>query len=332
MIKLGLWTPLPHTVRPEPDISRALDDLAARGQGLALDRSFQFALRAVLEAEAIGFDITLVAERLVAADLEAWAVSSALAVLTTKIEIMTAVHPGIVNPQFVAKIGASVDRLSGGRFAVNVVPGRRSQEFDLYGNGGWVDKGEDHYTRVDEFIRVMKSMWTDENFSFDGQFYKASNASMLTKTMRTPYPPVYAASSASEGMEIVARECDCWFVSYDGGIDAYEANLVRIAGDIAHMKARAAAYGRQIGFGISTLIACSDDPGALLADARAFANDPLHNVPIKALGAGLIGTPQTIADRIHRYEDMGMTLLMLQFHPFMDGLRQFSDRVIPLLR
>ena len=106
-----------------------------------------------------------------------------------------------------------------------------------------------------------------------------------------------------------------------------------IKGDIAGMKALAARHdrdsGREIGFGISTLIACSDDPDSLIADARAFANDPLHNVPIKALGAGLIGTPQTIADRIRRYEDMGITLLMLQFHPFMDGLRRFADQVMP---
>ncbi len=332
MIKLGLWTPLPHTIRPEPEIDLALGDLKTRGQGLAQDRSFQFALKAVRDAEDMGFDITLVAERLVAADLEAWVVSSALAVLTSKIEIMTAVHPGIVNPQLAAKMGASLDRLTGGRFAINVVPGRRTHEFDLYGNGGWVEKGQDHYKRVDEFIRVLKSMWTEDDFSFDGQFYHASKGSMLTKTVRTPHPPVYAASSAHEGMEIIARECALWFVSYGDGIDAYEANVARISHDMADMKVRAARHNREIGFGISTLIACSDDPSELIADARRFAQDPLHNVPIKALGAGLIGTPQLIADRIRRYEDMGMSLLMLQFHPFMDGLRTFADRVMPLLK
>lgn len=332
MIRLGIWTPLPHTIRPEPEIDRALDDLQTRGQGLAQDRSFQFALNAVQEAEAIGFDITLVAERLVAADLEAWVVSSALAALTSKIEIMTAVHPGIITPQLAAKMGASLDRLSGGRFAINVVPGRRMQEFDLYGNGGWVPKGHEHYTRIGEFIQVMKAMWTQDEFSFQGQFYQAQSASMLTKTMRSPHPPVYAASGAPEGMEIIARECGVWFVTYGDGIDAYEENLVRISRDIEDMKARAARHKREIGFGISTLIACSDDPSALIADARAFSKDPLHNVPIKALGAGLIGTPQIIADRIRRYEDMGMGLLMLQFHPFMQGLRQFADRVMPLLK
>lgn len=332
MIRLGMWTPLPHTIRPESEIDTALDDLKTRGQGAAVDRSFQFALSAVKEAEAIGFDITLVAERLVAADLEAWVVSSALAALTSKIQIMTAVHPGIYNPQVAAKMGASIDRLSGGRFAINVVPGRRSHEFELFGNAGWVDKGKDHYTRVDEFIRVMKAMWEKDSFSFEGQFYHAAQGGMLTKTVRQPRPAVYAASNTDEGKDIIARECDLWFVSYESGIDAYEDNVALIKRDIADMKSRAALHGREIGYGISTLIACSDDPSALITDARRFAEDPLHNVPIKALGAGLIGTPQTVADRIRRYEDMGMTLLMLQFHPFMDGMRHFADRVIPLLR
>jgi len=312
-------------------MDRALADLMTRGQGLAQDRSFAFALEAVQAAEAMGFDITLVAERLVAADLEAWVVSSALAVMTSKIEIMTAVHPGIYTPQVAAKMGASIDRLSGGRFAINVVPGRRSHEFELFGNGGWVEKGEDHYTRVDEFIRVMKAMWESDSFAFEGRHYRAREGGMLTKAMRRPRPPVFAASNTEEGKAIIARECDLWFVTYEGGIDNYAANIAMIREDIADMTRRAASHGRTLGFGMSTLVACSDDVDALMADARAFAGDPLHNVPIKALGAGLIGTPQTIADRIHRYEDMGMSLLMLQFHPFMNGLRTFADRVMPLL-
>jgi FMNH2-dependent dimethyl sulfone monooxygenase len=93
-----------------------------------------------------------VAERLVARDLEAWVVSSALAVLTNRIQIMTAVHPGIVTPQMVAKTGASLDRLSGGRFAVNVVPGRRAEELELFGNGSWISDTTRRYTRMDEFI------------------------------------------------------------------------------------------------------------------------------------------------------------------------------------
>jgi len=332
-MRLGIWTPLPHTIRPEPEIDQAVQELTTPGLGLPLDRSYAFALEVVREAETMGFDLTLVAERLVAPDLEAWIVSAALAAQTQTIEIMTAVHPGIFNPQLAAKMGASIDRLSGGRFLVNVVPGRRSHEFELYGNDAWIDQddGDGRYKRVDEFIRVMKSMWADETFTFDGAFYHARDASMATRPMRRPHPPIYAASADPRGMDIIARECDLWFAAYEGGIDAYEANVKRVARDIAAMGERARGYGREIGFGVSTQVVCTDDVDAALADVRRFEQDPKHNVAIKALGAGLLGTPQTIADRIRRYEDLGMTCLMLQFHPMKEGLRTFADKVLPLI-
>ena len=177
----------------------------------------------------------------------------------------------------------------------------------------------------------MKAMWTEENFSFDGQFYRAADASMVTKPMSLPHPPVYAASGDERGKDIIARECDLWFANYEPGLDAYEDNTRRMAADIADMRERAASHGRTIGFGVSTHAACGDDVDALLAGARALENDPQHNVAIKALGAGLIGTPQMIADRIRRYEDMGLTCLMLQFHPMQEGLKIFADKVLPLI-
>ncbi|MGE3245450.1 MAG: LLM class flavin-dependent oxidoreductase [Beijerinckiaceae bacterium] len=333
-MQLGVWTPFSYCIRPEPASQRALADLTMQGKGGERDRAYTFMRDTVQQAENLGFDLTLVAERLVAPDPEAWVVASALAVETTRIAIMCAVHPGILNPQFTAKLGASIDRLSGGRFMINVVPGNRAHEFALYGNNawkGWDEDGEDRYARVDEFIRVLKAMWEEENFTFEGRFYTAREATMATKTMQRPRPPVYAASADERGKDIVARECDLWFVEYKPGIDAYEQNRTRIAADIADMRSRAAAHGRKLGFGISTYVACGDDVAALVEDLHSFEGNPQHNVAIKSLGAGLVGTPQTIADRIRRYEDMGISCLMLQFHPMQEGMQTFADRVMPLI-
>ncbi len=328
----GIWAPLPHTIVPEPEIERALSDLMTPGQGLPIDRSFAFGADVVRDAEAIGFDITLVAERLVAADLEAWVVSSALAMMTSRIQIMTAVHPGIVNPQVVAKMGASLDRLSGGRFCINIVPGRRSHEFELYGNGASPGEGDERYQRMDEFIRVMKGLWLEKDFTHNGEYFSVHNATQLTRPMRLPCPPVYAATAALQGMELVARECDVWFASYEPGIDAYTENLGRMSQDIIDMQRRAEKYHRSLGFGVSTHIACESNDGLALERVRELEKDPENNVAIKSMGAGLIGSPQTIADRIRVYEDMGVSLLMLQFHPMKDGLKRFADDVLPLLR
>lgn len=331
-MKLGVWAPLPHTIGKEPEVERALDDLTTPGQGLPVDRSYAFVRDVVKRAEEIGFDITLVAERLVAPDLEAWLVSAALAVETSRIEIMTAVHPGILAPQIVAKMGASLDRLSGGRACINVVPGRRSHEFDLFGNHGWLEDSHERYGRVDEFLRVMKGLWTQDPFNFEGRFYPVADGRLATTSVRRPHPPIYAASSSDAGKESIARECDLWFATYEPGHVNYEANLKRIGADIADMRARAARHGRSIGFGVSTHVGCAATMEEAEAQAREIESDPLANVAAKALGAGLIGPPRVIAERIRRYEDMGVTCLMLQFHPMKDGLERFANDILPLVR
>ena len=331
-MRLGIWAPLPHTIRPEPLITQALEELGTPGVGLPVDRSFRFVATIVRRAEELGFDIALVAERLVARDLEAWVVSSALAVLTDRIQIMTAVHPGIVSPQVVAKMGASLDRLSGGRFAVNVVPGRRAEEFELFGNGGWLADPVARYRRMEEFVDVMTGLWTQDSLDHAGEFYPVRGGRLATKPMRLPRPPVYAASGSDAGKAIIARTCDTWFVSHEPGLAAYQSNVTKIAADVADMRARASAHGRVLGYGLSTHVICTDSVEEAHAQAASLDLIPEANVVAKALGAGLVGTPQIIADRIRRYEDIGIDCLMLQFHPMAEGLDTFATRIMPLLR
>ncbi len=331
-MRLGIWAPLPHTIRPEPEIDLALQELGAHGLGLPQDRSFHFILETVQRAEELGFDITLVAERLVARDLEAWTISSALAVLTKRITIMTAAHPGIIHPQMVAKMGASVDRLSGGRFAVNVIPGRRAHEFDLYGNGSWLADTQQRYRRMDEFIATLDGLWTRESFNLDGEFFKLTDGRLATRPMTTPRPPIFAASSAELGKDIIARYCDTWFISHEPGLQAYASNVYAIASDIEDMRERAAGHGRSLGYGLSTYVICAPTLEEAEAEAAELDTTPDANVAAKALGAGLVGTPQIIAERIRRYQDMGVDCLMLQFHPMRQGLETFAREVMPLIR
>lgn len=330
-MKFGVWAPLPHTIGREEEVEVALEELGTPGRGLPVDRSYAFVRDVVKRAEELGFDITLVAERLVARDLEAWIVASALAVETSRIEIMTAVHPGIFAPQLVAKMAASLDRLSGGRACLNVVPGRRSHEFDLYGAGGWLDDASLRYQRVDEFIRVVKGLLGAHPFSCEGRFFNVRDASVATKPLR-PNIPIFAASGAPAGKEIIARECDLWFASYAPGHENYESNLALMGEDVAAMQALAARHGRTIGIGVSTHVAFGASMAEAVEEARRIEADPASNVAAKALGAGLVGPPDVIARRIRAYEDMGVTCLMLQFHPMRAGLERFAHEVMPLLR
>ena len=153
-----------------------------------------------------------------------------------------------------------------------------------------------------------------------------------TKCVRSPRPPVYAASGADLGKDIIAQFCDAWFVSNESGYGAYDENLKTIESDIADMRRRASAFGRKLGFGLSAHVVCAPTVEEANARVAAIESLPDANVPIKALGAGLVGTPAIVAERIRRWEAMGIDLLMLQFNPMREGLETFAREIMPRLR
>src|SRR5262245_44022453 len=107
-MRFGAWTPLPHTIRPEPLMSQAIAESSTRGLAAGPDKAFRFAVDMLQRAEELGFESTLIAERWMGTDHSAWLLASALAPLTSRIELMVAVHPGILTPQAVAKLAVSL--------------------------------------------------------------------------------------------------------------------------------------------------------------------------------------------------------------------------------
>ena len=334
-MRFGIWTPLPHTIRPEPRMQDAIAELATPGAGDGLDGSYRFALDIVQEAERAGFDSTLIAQRYLGTDLDAWMLASALAAQTKTIEIMPAVHPGIVLPQLAAKFGASLDRISAGRAAINIVNGWWADEFNMYGNGSWTDDPLARGRRMDEFVTVMKGLWTQNPFTFEGEFFKVQDGQLPTTPRSLPHPPLYAASRSGPGKDTIARHCDVWFVSYQPGYRNFGDNIAGVTRDIAEMNERAWSHGRSLRYGISTHLICCDTLAEAHAQADALeaygATNRIARVPALALGAGLVGTPDLIVERIEQYRAAGVELLMLHFHPMMQGMRNFIDRIMPKL-
>jgi FMNH2-dependent dimethyl sulfone monooxygenase len=334
-MRFGIWTPLPHTIRPEPRMQDAVAELTEPGSGDGLDGSYRFALDVVREAESAGFSSTLIAQRYLGPDLDAWMLASALAANTRTIEIMPAVHPGIVLPQLVAKFGATLDRISAGRAAVNIVNGWWADEFNMYGNGSWLDDPAARGRRMNEFISVLKGLWTEGPFTFEGEFFKVKDGRLPTTVRRQPHPPLYAASRSGPGKDTIARHCDVWFAAYKPGFRNFAENITGVGRDITEIKQRAHSYGRTLSIGLSTHMICCDSLSEAHAQADALeaygATSRIALVPALALGAGLVGTPDLIVDRIEQYRTLGVDLLMLHFHPMVAGLRSFIDRVMPKL-
>jgi FMNH2-dependent dimethyl sulfone monooxygenase len=344
----GIWTPLPHTIRPEPRMDRALAEiktvpnLAGRRDG-----TFEHACDVVRRADELGFHTTLIAERFLGPDLSAWVLASALAMVTKRIELMIAVHPGMVTPQVVAKMASSLDRISGGRTALNIVNGWWMEEFDLFSNGTWIGDSE-RYPRMGEYIRVIKGLWTDPDFNFDGVFYRAhvqaamkgadgkvimpDPGDVVAKPSQLPHPPIYAASRSPDGKTLIAQYGDVWFAEYKPGFRNFEDNIVRMAADVQAMRELAASHGRTLRFAINPQIILDNSQEAAERQAEdAERNAVARDRMVNALGAGLVGTPRFVAERLRRYEEIGIDTMMTRFTPMLDGVEKFGREVIPLV-
>jgi FMNH2-dependent dimethyl sulfone monooxygenase len=348
-MQFGIWAPLPHTIRPEARMDRAVaeikSDTPLDGRH---DGTFGFACDVVRRADELGFDTTLIAERYLGPDLSAWVLASALAMVTKRIELMVAVHPGMVTPQVVAKMASSLDRISNGRAALNIVNGWWMEEFDLFSNGTWIG-GAERYPRMGEYIQVIKGLWSDPDFNFDGAHYRAHVRAAMTgaegkvvmptpgevaaKPSRQPYPPIYAASRSPGGKGLIAQHCDVWFAEYKPGFRNFEVNIERMAADLREMDQLAAQYGRRLRYAINPQVICCDTQAeaeriAEQAESDAGPRDRMVN----ALGAGLVGTPEFLVERLRRYEAIGMDCMVTRFTPMLEGVEMFGREVIPLMR
>lgn len=331
-MRLGIWTPAPLSMRPDALSQPAIDGLTRHGGGV--DQNYLYAVDVLKRAEELGFEITLIAQRFLGPDLDSWIFATALATQTKTIEIMAAVHPGIMDPRIIAKHAASIDRISGGRFCVNIVNGTRPHEFAAFGE--WLDQDAARYQRMHEFIKVMKGMWMSDDFSFDGKYYHVQHATVPTKSVRAPHPPVYAASRMDEGMNVVAQECETWFVNYDKHYTNYEASLKRIEQEVGVMESRCQHYGTKMNYGINACILIGETEAEALAVAESYLAQLEVDKSIQSasggLGANLIGTKKQVLERMLRYQDLGVDLFMLQFYPFKQGLEVFARDVLPELK
>ena len=135
---------------------------------------------------------------------------------------------------------------------------------------------------------------------------------------------------------MIAHDCDYWFVDYLADYRPWEQNFEQAPCSIADMKSRAARHGRSIDFGMSCHVICADSRDRAIELANQLEEHGKTNriafIAAKALGPGLVGTPEMIADRIRRYEAAGVGTLMLHFHPMMEGMERFARQVMPLLQ
>ncbi len=341
-IELGIWLPV---------FGGWLRNIEDEG----MEPTFEYANQVAQRADALGFSTMLVAELNLndikgphAPSLEAWTTISALAVTTKKIRLMAALRPGFRWPAIAAKMAANIDQMSGGRFEINLVSAWWKEEMEMY-IGQWLEHSQ-RYRRSREFLQIMKGVWTEPTFSYNGEFYRVQNCVLEPKPLQKPWPPIYAGGESEEARDMIATECDAYLMHGD--------SVEVIAKNIADMRARRAGFSdRPLRFGMAAYLICRGSEVEAQAELERITRvredlDSHHSfadfvtqsqlrtkldlkdysVSNRGLRPNFIGTPEQIVERVRAYEEVGLDLILLQCSPMREELERIGTQILPALK
>ncbi|MFE5641834.1 dimethylsulfone monooxygenase SfnG [Rhodococcus sp. NPDC056516] len=288
---------------------------------------------------------------------ESTSFSLALLLATEKLKVIAAVHPGLWQPAVLAKLGATADHLSNGRFAVNVVSGWFKDEFTHLGEP-WLEHDE-RYRRSAEFLQVLRKIWTEDDVDFRGDFYRIHDFTLKPKPLNTPErpnPELFQGGNSAAARENAGRYSD-WYFSNGKDYDGVTEQLV----DVRRV---ARENDREVKFGLNGFIIARDTEAEakdtlreIIAKANRPAVEGFKNA-VQQAGAStaakdgmwadskfedlvqyndgfrsqLIGTPEQIAHRIVEYRRRGVDLILGGFLHFQEEIEYFGAKVLPLVR
>lgn len=279
--------------------------------------------------------------------LETMTWASALLAHTQRINIYSTVHVPLFHPAVAAKMGATLDHISNGRWGINIVSGWSEREFTPMGIE--VRPHAERYQRAAAFIEILKGLWTSEpgTFSHESPWYRISGGYLKPAPVRKPHPPIANAGVSEDAMAMVARLCDWAFIS--------PPSFESVAGLTSGLRDRARTYGR--------VVRCACYPFVLWRETEREADEERRRIIAEldteaaqnwanglfgksgsfdhftlemfALGGGalpVIGTREQVAEQLKALYDAGMDGLLMVFLSYYEDTIRFEREILPLLR
>jgi len=225
-------------------------------------------------------------------------------------------------PVVAAKEMATVDWLSRGRLFPAVGVGvELPREFEASGVA-FRERGR----RTDEAIRVIRMLWTQDEVTFHGEFYKLDRISVLPKPWQSP-PPIWIGGKSEAAQKRTARLGDGWMPSFITP-DEFRAGVERV-------QELAAAEGREVPadhFGTLINFGLADSPEAAAAMAGPFIpRGRVDEATIRQCTA--FGPAEVVAGRIEEYVKGGGSKFILRPlcppDAMLDQLSRLAAEVIP---
>ncbi|GHO71350.1 LLM class F420-dependent oxidoreductase [Ktedonobacter sp. SOSP1-52] len=256
-----------------------------------------------------------------AALFECWTTAAALARDTKRVRIGQMVTGNSYrNPALQAKMASTLDVLSHGRYTFGIGAGYYEPEYRAYGYEYPDANVRLHQLR--EAVQVLLAMWTQEEATFEGNYYQVHGAINQPKGVQQPHIPLLIAGDGEKvTLKVVAQYADACNVTGD---------LATLEHKFAVLKAHCETVGRDYQSIHRTaltlcVIADTDEQARTLVPEGAKLG-----FPGDVLSYGLIGSPETIRRRLAAYEATGVQELVISFFdaPRLDTLRRFAREFI----
>jgi FMNH2-dependent dimethyl sulfone monooxygenase len=280
-----------------------------------------------------------------------WA--AGLLAVTSRIMVFSTFHVPVGHPLLAAKMGATADHISGGRWGLNIVAGWNPEELAMFGVD-WREH-DDRYAVADEWTALLKQLWTVEGESdFHGSHFDLARGCSDPKPLQRPYPVIMNAGTSSAGREFAARHSDLIYA----GLTNFETAPEQIRAIKSHAREH---HGRELAVFGRAHVVCRDSEREArreyerihreLADVEGARNVVRLNMPnsqsadwdsidmrqiIEGMVAGfwaipVVGTPDQVTQRLLDLHAAGCDGISLSWPDFGEGLAQMEELIMPRL-
>lgn len=279
-----------------------------------------------------------------------WA--SAVAAATDYSCIFSTAHVPLVHPVTAAKQCATIDHISGGRFAFNIVCGWFRNEFEMFA-ADW-RQHDVRYEYAAEWLEFVQRIWReDKAFDFDGVYFTAKQVWSEPKPLQTPSLPIMNAGGSPAGQKFAATHADMNFVILK------EREMAAGKAQINSLKTMARNAGRNIQSWIHVYVVCRDtekeaqdyldyyvrekgDYEAVNNLLEIFEMNS-ETLPAEVLeqfrfhfiaghgGYPLVGTPEQIVDEMNKLIQIGVDGVLISWVDYKTEAKQWIDEVLPLM-
>ncbi|WP_284981579.1 LLM class flavin-dependent oxidoreductase [Arthrobacter sp. efr-133-TYG-118] len=210
---------------------------------------------------------------------------------TDHVGVVTTMHARYISPVVLARLGANLDVVSGGRWGWNIVPGSKGSEASLFGLTDDIDHDE-RYAVVSETLEAVRTLWgaRGEPIKFDGKYYQ------LEGTPRGPYPVqqsplIFNAGVSAAGQEFISKSADYAFFAVVDDLTKVKATVDQV-GD----KTEAAGRNRlEVGLAGSVGI-CIGKTSSQAQEKFQWVKDSLDMDAARGWAKGFLGGSQTYQD------------------------------------